>query len=189
MLLYEFEVILWFLCRIYLCHSFSISWKFKLPAIFKRTVAFYWNTSKMNFENRCYVYLCHWPLRMCIQCFLSVSRFCNHDLHHQHWAAFVQPLMILIWQTGDSFTIRAVCRPHSWECANTKWLIRKKFEWAIVNWMFNAGLAHRNVFTFRNVGRDVSHTHLHVFKVVNPSLCVSLPHFSQCLVLVCSRPQ
>ena len=44
-------------------------------------------------------------------------------------------------------------------------------------------------FTFRNVERDMSHNRLHVFKVVNPSLRVSFPHFSKRLVLVGSRPQ
>ena len=143
----------------------------------------------MDFENRYFVYLCHWPLRMCIQCFLSVSRFCDQQL-----LIFIiaLPLMILISLTGLTHLQFELCVgliPENVLTPSSGSYDRNLNEQLSSGCLMQAWHTEMFSFTFRNVGRDVSRNRLHVFKVVNPSLGVPLPHFSQCLVLVRSRPQ
>ena len=150
----------------------------------------------MNFEDKYFVYLCcHRPLRMCIQCFLSVSRFCNQQrhLHHQQLGciciAFLMPFLSGRQATVLQFELCVGLLPENVLTPRSGSYERNLNEQLSTGCLMQAW--HTETFFLHSgmFGRDVSHDHLHVFKVVNPSLGVALPHFSQCLVLVGSRPQ
>ena len=144
----------------------------------------------MNFE--CLVYLWatgHWE-RVFNVSYLShgflKQQLDHHQLHRLHslwwllsgtqWVALLQSLLCV------GLVPQNVLTPNG---SNTKEIWMSNSQRDVLWWR----LGTQKLFTFRRKRHESQFRRLHVFKVVDPSLCVSFPHFSQCLVLVRSRPQ